>query len=156
MGSGARASGRVGAAAASTAARTTAARARRRRKTRREGRDPGGADNGDEEGGGRRWGLEEDEEEEEEMGLDWDESPRAEDSAGEELEPEPVHRINMDQERRAGASRRRRDCWRPGPRPPGAGAELDPDVLQRPERARLMRTPAGQIRHAVRIFRIPE
>ena len=51
-------------------------------------------DEEEEDGGG---GLEEDEEEEEEMGLDWDEPLEPEDSAGEELEPEPVHRINMDQ-----------------------------------------------------------
>ena len=50
---------------------------------------------GDEEEEGGGGGLEE--EEEEEMGLDWDQPLEPEDLAGEELEPELVHMINMDQ-----------------------------------------------------------
>ena len=105
----------------------------------------------EEDGGG---GLEEDEEEEEEMGLDWDEPLEPEDSAGEELEPEPVHRINMDQ---SGALEPEAPPRLLAPRarggPPGAGAELDPDVLQRPERARLSENTRLATRYAVRIFR---
>ncbi|XP_023422598.2 BTB/POZ domain-containing protein KCTD1 isoform X2 [Cavia porcellus] len=103
----------------------------------------------EEDGGG---GLEEDEEEE--MGLDWDEPLEPEDSAGEELEPEPVHRIHMDQ----GAALEpeappRLLAPRARGGPPGDGAELDPDGLQRPERARLSENTRLATRYAVRIFR---
>ncbi|XP_057645317.1 BTB/POZ domain-containing protein KCTD1 isoform X2 [Chionomys nivalis] len=106
----------------------------------------------EEDGGG---GLEEDEEEEEEeMGMDWEEPLEPEDSAGEELEPEPVHMIHMDQSAalepeappRLLAPRARAG-------PPGDSAELDPDVLQRPERARLSENTRLATRYAVRIFR---
>ncbi|KAH0517388.1 BTB/POZ domain-containing protein KCTD1 [Microtus ochrogaster] len=106
----------------------------------------------EEDGGG---GLEEDEEEEEEeMGMDWEEPLEPEDSAGEELEPEPVHMIHMDQNAalepeappRLLAPRARAG-------PPGDSAELDPDVLQRPERARLSENTRLATRYAVRIFR---
>ncbi|KAG5195618.1 hypothetical protein JEQ12_011913 [Ovis aries] len=108
-------------------------------------------DEEEEDGGG---GLEEDEEEEEEMGLDWDEPLEPEDSAGEELEPEPVHRINMDQSAALEPEAPPR-LLAPRARggPPGAGAELDPDVLQRPERARLSENTRLATRYAVRIFR---
>ncbi|XP_013361185.1 PREDICTED: BTB/POZ domain-containing protein KCTD1 isoform X2 [Chinchilla lanigera] len=106
-------------------------------------------DEEEEDGGG---GLEEDEEEE--MGLDWDEPLEPEDSAGEELEPEPVHRIHMDQ----GAALEpeappRLLAPRARSGPPGDGAELDPDGLQRPERARLSENTRLATRYAVRIFR---
>ncbi|XP_073926212.1 BTB/POZ domain-containing protein KCTD1 isoform X1 [Castor canadensis] len=107
----------------------------------------------EEDGGG---GLEEDEEEEEEeeMGLDWDEPLEPEDSAGEELEPEPVHMINMDQSAALEPEAPPR-LLAPRARggPPGDGAELDPDVLQRPERARLSENTRLATRYAVRIFR---
>ncbi|XP_070369375.1 BTB/POZ domain-containing protein KCTD1 isoform X2 [Equus asinus] len=104
----------------------------------------------EEDGGG---GLEEDEEEEE-MGLDWDEPLEPEDSAGEELEPEPVHMINMDQSAALEPEAPPR-LLAPRARggPPGDGAELDPDVLQRPERARLSENTRLATRYAVRIFR---
>ncbi|XP_058532900.1 BTB/POZ domain-containing protein KCTD1 isoform X2 [Ochotona princeps] len=110
----------------------------------------------EEDGGG---GLEEDEEEEEEeeeeeMGLDWDEPLEPVDSAGEELEPEPVHTINMD---RSAALEPEAPPRLLAPRarsgPPGDGAEVDPDVLQRPERARLSENTRLATRYAVRIFR---
>ncbi|XP_008690699.2 uncharacterized protein LOC103664572, partial [Ursus maritimus] len=111
-------------------------------------------DEEEEDGGG---GLEEDEEveeEEEEMGLDWDEPLEPEDSAGEELEPEPVHMINMDQSAALEPEAPPR-LLAPRARggPPGDSAELDPDVLQRPERARLSENTRLATRYAVRIFR---
>ncbi|XP_054366311.2 BTB/POZ domain-containing protein KCTD1 isoform X2 [Mirounga angustirostris] len=107
-------------------------------------------DEEEEDGGG---GLEEDEEEEE-MGLDWDEPLEPEDSAGEELEPEPVHMINMDQSAALEPEAPPR-LLAPRARggPPGDSAELDPDVLQRPERARLSENTRLATRYAVRIFR---
>ncbi|XP_059563413.1 BTB/POZ domain-containing protein KCTD1 isoform X4 [Myotis daubentonii] len=113
---------------------------------------------GDEEEEDAGGGLEEDEEEEEEeeMGLDWDARLEPEDSAGEELEPEPepVRRIDMDQ----GAALEPEAPPRLLPArargaPPGDGAELDPDGLQRPERARLSENTRLATRYAVRIFR---
>nr|XP_036881304.1 BTB/POZ domain-containing protein KCTD1 isoform X3 [Manis javanica] len=109
-------------------------------------------DEEEEDGGG---GLEEDEEDEEEdMGLGWDGPLEPEDSAGEELAPEPVRMIDMDQ----GAALEpeappRLLAPRARGGPPGDGAELDPDALQRPERARLSENTRLATRYAVRIFR---
>ncbi|KAM7125690.1 BTB/POZ domain-containing protein KCTD1 isoform 1-T1 [Molossus nigricans] len=111
-------------------------------------------DEEEEDGGGGLEEDEEEEEEEEEMGLDWDEPLEPEDSAGEELEPEPVHMINMDQSAALEPEAPPR-LLTPRARgaPPGDGAELDPDVLQRPERARLSENTRLATRYAVRIFR---
>lgn len=109
-------------------------------------------DEEEEDGGG---GLEEDEEDEEEdMGLGWDGPLEPEDSAGEELAPEPVRMIDMDQ----GAALEpeappRLLAPRARGGPPGDGADLDPDALQRPERARLSENTRLATRYAVRIFR---
>nr|XP_054366311.1 BTB/POZ domain-containing protein KCTD1 isoform X2 [Mirounga angustirostris] len=111
-------------------------------------------DEEEEDGGGGLEEDEEEEEEEEEMGLDWDEPLEPEDSAGEELEPEPVHMINMDQSAALEPEAPPR-LLAPRARggPPGDSAELDPDVLQRPERARLSENTRLATRYAVRIFR---
>ncbi|XP_077886343.1 BTB/POZ domain-containing protein KCTD1 isoform X3 [Ictidomys tridecemlineatus] len=108
----------------------------------------------EEDGGGGLEEDEEEEEEEEEMGLDWDEPLEPEDSAGEELEREPVHMINMDQSAALEPEAPPR-LLAPRARggPAGDGAELDPDVLQRPERARLSENTRLATRYAVRIFR---
>ncbi|XP_072460558.1 BTB/POZ domain-containing protein KCTD1 isoform X2 [Notamacropus eugenii] len=105
----------------------------------------------EEEDGGGGLEEEEEEEEEEEMGLDWDEPLEPEYSAGEELEPEPVHMIHMDQSTELDPESE--PLLLPPRSGPAEDPELDPDLLQRPERARLSENTRLATRYAVRIFR---